>query len=225
MPYALAPKSLDQVMVQARLAGVNCRTFLQVKVLMATRDAGKIFGQGGRVLQHIKELSGCERIRFSEQAEGSKHRVSTLEGSSPSIVIGLSLFAMLLCGDILRSRCQIILLVDAANVGYIIGKSGVRINKIRQEAGADISLTTNETIYHKDGGRDNKVVISGSPAAVSKAISRVIFYLNKMTEESMIGSREIKERIRERSFSRGTRGSNVSMSPIDDAGRTKRRRR
>ncbi|GAB5358309.1 hypothetical protein AAMO2058_000446800 [Amorphochlora amoebiformis] len=222
-PYSLAPKTLDQVMVQARLAGINPKLTFQVKVLMETKDAGKIFGQGGTVIQKVQEASGCTRIRFSEQAKGASYRTATLEGSSPSIVIGLCLFSMLLCGSSLRPRCSITLLVNARRVGYIIGKAGARIKKIRQESGAEISISTEEYSYGDSDGKDNKVAISGSPAGVSKAISRTVYHLQQIADNA-VGAIVSKDRRRpRRERERDRRGRDDSDERDDSVERERRK--
>mmetsp|Transcript_19600 Transcript_19600/g.34949 ORF Transcript_19600/g.34949 Transcript_19600/m.34949 type:complete len:531 (-) Transcript_19600:97-1689(-) len=182
----LKSSSLDlkQIDVQAALAGVDTKVSFQVKVLVVERDCGKLFGQGGSVLQSVRQASGCSRIKFSEPEPGEDNRVAILEGPSTAIVVGLSLFAFLLGGDYLQSKVQITLLIHSGRVGYIIGKAGARINAIRKESGAQIGISEEEYGYGDPGAKDNKVTLSGPPLAVSKAISRVIYHLQKIAEEA-----------------------------------------
>eukprot|EP00471_Norrisiella_sphaerica_P004755 CAMPEP_0184489250 /NCGR_PEP_ID=MMETSP0113_2-20130426/14943_1 /TAXON_ID=91329 /ORGANISM="Norrisiella sphaerica, Strain BC52" /LENGTH=336 /DNA_ID=CAMNT_0026872571 /DNA_START=1301 /DNA_END=2311 /DNA_ORIENTATION=- len=196
LQYGVVPSTLEQAMVQATLAGVDLRISFQVKVLVETKDAGKLFGQGGSVLKRVQRVSGCTRIHFSQPKDD--HRKAILQGPAPAIVIGLSLFSLLLCGETIQTRARINLLINANRVGQVIGKAGSRINQIRKESGAEISISSERFRDDDFNTEDNKITISGAPMGVSKAISRIVFHLQQSVEETLKHSRGERDRERPR---------------------------
>jgi len=171
--------------MQAVAAGIDTGISFQVKVMLDVKDAGKIFGQGGSVLRRVQHVSGCTRIHFSPSKPGSDHRTALLQGSAPSIVIGLSMFSLLLCGEVMKTVSSISLLINKKHVGQIIGKAGARINQIRKESGAEILISTDRFLDEDGLSEDNKITVRGPPMAVSKGISRVIYHLQQAVEDAV----------------------------------------
>eukprot|EP00466_Bigelowiella_natans_P002583 jgi/Bigna1/84152/fgenesh1_pg.124_\ len=208
------PTTLDQAMMQAVAAGIDTGISFQVMLDVKDagkifgQDAEEVdIGRGGGgtdVQGYISRPRSLEVTIEQRSCRDRPHKwrcffvvimyrndrnfcflVLAPCFEKSAIVIGLSMFSLLLCGEVMKTVSSISLLINKKHVGQIIGKAGARINQIRKESGAEILISTDRFLDEDGLSEDNKITVRGPPMAVSKGISRVIYHLQQAVEDAV----------------------------------------
>jgi len=141
---------------------------LLVGLLLKNRDAGMIIGKGGQNINAIRRDTGAV-VNIQKQIPNSFERVADISGTVEQV----SQAAQLIATSVSPDNPSIVLLVEARNLGPVIGKGGATISQIRNNTQANIHIG-NECI---GGSTQKEIRITGEYGPVHEAIKAVIAYL------------------------------------------------
>merc|ERR1719233_982429 len=127
-----------------------------------------IIGKGGQNINAIRRDTGAV-VNIQKQIPNSFERVADISGTVEQV----SQAAQLIAASVSPDNPSIVLLVEARNLGPVIGKGGATISQIRNNTQANIHIG-NECI---GGSTQKEIRITGEYGAVHEAIKAVIAYL------------------------------------------------
>merc|ERR550534_451624 len=127
-----------------------------------------IIGKGGGNINAIRRDTGAV-VNIQKQIPNSFERVADISGTVEQVSQAVQLIATSVSAD----NPSIVLLVEARNLGPVIGKGGATISQIRNNTQANIHIG-NECI---GSSTQKEIRITGEYGAVHEAIKTVIAYL------------------------------------------------
>ncbi|XP_075925369.1 poly(rC)-binding protein 3-like isoform X2 [Petromyzon marinus] len=150
---------------------------LSIRLLMHSKEVGSIIGKKGEFVKRVREESGA-RINISDA--NCPERIVTVTGPMESIFLAFALIThkleevamgSTLSGGVMMSRPPVTLrlVVPASQCGSLIGKSGNKIQELRESTGAQVQvagdLLPNST--------ERAVTISGTPDAIVQCVRQI----------------------------------------------------
>ncbi|CAM9383126.1 unnamed protein product [Lampetra planeri] len=149
---------------------------LSIRLLMHSKEVGSIIGKKGEFVKRVREESGA-RINISDA--NCPERIVTVTGPMESIFLAFALITnkleedmgSTLSGSVMMSRPPVTLrlVVPASQCGSLIGKSGNKIQELRESTGAQVQvagdLLPNST--------ERAVTISGTPDAIVQCVRQI----------------------------------------------------
>ncbi|XP_061411739.1 poly(rC)-binding protein 3-like isoform X5 [Lethenteron reissneri] len=150
---------------------------LSIRLLMHSKEVGSIIGKKGEFVKRVREESGAH-INISDA--NCPERIVTVTGPMESIFLAFALITnkleevdmgSTLSGSVMMSRPPVTLrlVVPASQCGSLIGKSGNKIQELRESTGAQVQvagdLLPNST--------ERAVTISGTPDAIVQCVRQI----------------------------------------------------
>ncbi len=122
---------------------------------MSNKDIGRVIGEGGRDISHIRET--CQAVlHISEMVKGLRERILTVKGLEEQVNAALEHVVPKLFHpdeEMAENDVTMVLLVPNIMAGRIIGKGGDKIKTIKQTSGCGVNVA-NEAL---DGSTERKV--------------------------------------------------------------------
>lgn len=126
---------------QQQQPGTAPRSFVTMRSLIPTKQAGLIIGKSGQNVQEIRETTGA-RVRISEIVAGSPERVVSISGEPDSVAAAYEwIVNKLIPVDFTQPKqftSTLRLLLPNAFMGALIGKQGSQIRLIQEESHARV---------------------------------------------------------------------------------------
>jgi len=138
---------------------------LEVTLLLMNKDVGQVIGKGGEKITHIRESSGAV-VKIPKLIESSHERTATVSGSIEEVSTAILMIANIISEE----NPMISLLAEHRNLGPVIGKQGVNINRIREETQANVHI---ESAFLPNSTQ-KEIRISGDSNAFSEAVKAVV---------------------------------------------------
>lgn len=167
---------------------------VSAKFLITNASAGSVIGKGGVTITEFQAQSGA-RIQLSRSREffpGTGDRILLLTGTVNAILTALHLILSKLLAEEpagteatsaadkeeLANKNVVKLVVPSAVCGGIIGKAGSTIRSYVEDSGANIKLSSQETMV--PGVHERVITITGSIEEEMRAVALII---TKMAED------------------------------------------
>mmetsp|Transcript_21524 Transcript_21524/g.59085 ORF Transcript_21524/g.59085 Transcript_21524/m.59085 type:complete len:334 (+) Transcript_21524:210-1211(+) len=169
--------------------GVPDESALSLKILVSNRLVGGVIGKGGATINAIKEASGA-KVKVSNNTEvfpGTTDRIILLSGSLNSILAAARMVAAEMFKETPRDTPEaaaapfteittsVTIAIPSSACGLILGKGGERINLLREQTQAKITLQSKEKAV--PGLNERTVAITGNVVTAQLALEKVILSL------------------------------------------------
>ncbi|RDD40636.1 Poly(rC)-binding protein 3 [Trichoplax sp. H2] len=160
---------------------VTATANVKIRLLMASKEAGRIIGKGGAKIKSFREQSTA-RINISD---GSlPERIVTVNGPIDAVCKAFKLICQKLDEDFRiinnssksEPTIKFDLLIPVPHCRSIIGKGGGTVKEIRESTGAQVSIASNVL----PNSSDRVMTITGSSSAISKCIQRLSQLLSEL---------------------------------------------
>lgn len=213
----VGPRSLDEAMVQAALAGVDTKEIHRICVVARSSEADRL----ANLVRNVENLSGCDRVEIRNARFGLARGSCVVDMSGPvtGIVIALNILALIFREGSRGPDLELTLLVPTGPaIGQLMGTNGNFIKSIRAEAECNVIISEIEADVQLDkrSFSARRVRIEGSPDSVSRAISRVVYRVLQPANQEVT---------RKRKLSQADRGENWDRNDGDRPERHRQRRR
>jgi len=144
---------------------------LEVGMLLPHQEMGPVIGKGGEKINNIRKESGAQ-VHTSKFMPNVAERTAKIIGSADQVA---SAIKMIIDTTGSKDHPTITLLAEWMNCGFLIGKQGVTIKKVKDETSAEIQVSK-ECIGNST---QKQIRISGEYQSVSKAIDAVMVHLSE----------------------------------------------
>jgi len=150
---------------------------VEVSLLLASNEMGKVIGKGGEKIEGIRAESGAT-MHTSKLIQNVGVRTARVGGTTNQVCAAIRL----VISAVSEEQPSITLLAEQSNLGGLIGKQGVNIRQLREETGAKIFIPK-ECIGNST---QKEIQISGEWDAVTHALERVVSRLAELTNHTRI---------------------------------------
>uniref|UniRef100_A0A0X3NIZ2 Poly(RC)-binding protein 4 n=1 Tax=Schistocephalus solidus TaxID=70667 RepID=A0A0X3NIZ2_SCHSO len=179
--YATAFTSSTNVSSTSPICDDRAGKQISMRLLMLRGEIGSIIGKNGESINTYREKSGA-KIKISEKGIGE--RIISIYGETQDVILVCKLFCRKLEWDArhkrkptepyfnnIRITPKIILrtLFPSSICGYILGKEGLNVRRIRQETGCLLTFSPNKL----PNSTERILFISGDAMAVCDAAERI----------------------------------------------------
>jgi len=144
---------------------------LEVGILMQHQEMGPVIGKGGENINNIRKESGAQ-VHTSKFMPNVAERTAKIIGTAEQVA---SAIKMIIDTTGSKDHLTITLLAEWMNCGFLIGKQGATIKKVKDETSAEIQVSK-ECIGNST---QKQIRISGEYQSVSKAIDAVMVHLSE----------------------------------------------
>ena len=158
------------------------------EVRIDQKAVGKVLGKKGETIHRLRAQHACE-IKLDQSTQSEGYSVATIYGNSEEQVGGAADEISLIALEYLQlledqKQNEVVINIPQKFVGLIIGNKGITIQKIKNEAGCEISMNqdTKELGY-------SCCKVSGSLEAVKKAEN----IINLMIQSGQSASDQFEE--------------------------------
>jgi len=150
---------------------------LEVSLLLASNEMGRVIGKGGETIEGIRAESGAT-MHTSKLIQNVGVRTARVSGTTEQVCAAIRL----VISAVSEEHPSITLLAEHRSLGALIGKQGVNIRQIREETGAKIFIPK-ECIGNST---QKEIQISGECDAVNQAVETVVACLAESTNATGI---------------------------------------
>jgi len=150
---------------------------VEVTLLVASNDIGRVIGKGGETIKGIKSESGAA-IHTSKLIQNVGVRTAKVVGTTEQVSSAIKL----VISAISEEHPSITILAEHRSLGAVIGKQGVNIRQLREETGAKIYISK-ECIGNST---QKEIQISGELNGVTQALETVVCQLAESTNTTRI---------------------------------------
>jgi len=150
---------------------------VEVSLLLASNEMGRVIGKGGETIQGIRAESGAT-MHTSKLIQNVGVRTARVGGTTEQVCAAIKL----VISAVSEEHPSITILAEHRSLGALIGKQGANIREIREETGAKIFIPK-ECIGNST---QKEIQISGEWDAVNEAVDTVVACLAESTNATRI---------------------------------------
>jgi len=150
---------------------------VEVSLLLASNEMGKVIGKGGETIKGIRAESGAT-MHTSKLIQNVGVRTAKVSGTTEQVSAAIKL----VIAAVSEEQPSITFLAEHRSLGALIGKQGVNIKQLREETGAKIFIPK-ECIGNST---QKEIQISGEWDAVTQAVNAVVCHLAESTNATGI---------------------------------------
>jgi heterogeneous nuclear ribonucleoprotein K len=150
----------------------------EVRILLASRNAGAVIGKGGDVIKRLRETYNC--IITLPDSQGPE-RILNISGKAANIVAILEEIIPKLDKERDMKDDEIRMLVHQNLAGRIIGKQGVTVKELSNQSGAEIKVYTECC----PESTERVVQLTGKPDQVAMCVGLILELLADAVQRGM----------------------------------------
>eukprot|EP01084_Bolivina_argentea_P001085 1984_1 len=172
-PKQYQPKFIEAVKVANAIHKQQNNTPIalrKIRLLLDAKNVGGVIGKNGVSITQIRQKSQAN-IFINKPVLNSLHRICIITGAQEQIITAIYLISNKIFDTSAQMQYHnISLLIEALNIGYIIGKKGKTIRNIRESTNANISISR-DLLYCSS---EKTVDISGERGQVHDAVKMIV---------------------------------------------------